>query len=171
MRQGAEGRTYPFYRSPDGTLLRSSVELEHYLEEHPCELPGDHKIKIGSVIEADMNDEITGRREWLRGRVLNKNSTSFSVIFEVDNSCEEGTWIEEYGIKDLGNEWRWPLLCKRDFEESAASARAACNEVSTRVISTLARSAQCHPPPSPIDCASLCDKTRVGGRVKHGLTL
>ncbi len=104
-------------------------ELGDYLKDFPQELPHDDDVQCGAQIEAEMEDGESGATEWIRGQVEKRKKNSFTVRFSVNNALERGEWAEDYSMNALGTEWRWPVLCKQDFEQSLNSAREACQQV------------------------------------------
>jgi hypothetical protein len=127
---GPEKRMYVYFRPPGGSKsLKSLRELDTFLLTHPQELPHDTEVQSGAFIEAEMIDEDTNEKEWIRGKVEKRNKNSFQVRFSEANEDEPFEWSEEYKMKDKGTEWRWPILSRQDFEESIKSAKDACQQV------------------------------------------
>ena len=125
---GTEKRIH--FRPPDQSkVLRSFRELEEYLKQHPQDLPHNSDVKIGVCIEAEMIDEDSGEKEWIRGKVEKRNKHSFQVRFTEDNGEELFQWVEEYSMNDKGTEWRWPILSKQDFADAVKDAKDACQKV------------------------------------------
>jgi hypothetical protein len=116
-------------------------ELDDYLKAYPQELAHDDDVRCGAQIEAEMKDGESGATEWIRGQVEKRKKSSFSVRFTVNNDLERGEWVEEYSMNALGIEWRWPILCKQDFEQHLNSARESCQQVRT-----LMGQLSCHTP-------------------------
>jgi hypothetical protein len=104
-------------------------ELDDYLKAYPQELGHDNDVQCGAFIEAEMKDGESEATEWIRGTVEKRKKNSFTVRFSVNNDLEKGEWVEDYSMKALGTEWRWPILCKQDFEQPLNSAREACQQV------------------------------------------
>jgi hypothetical protein len=104
-------------------------ELDDYLKAYPQELGHDTDVQCGAFIEAEMKDGESEATEWIRGQVEKRKKNSFTVRFSVNNDLEKGEWVEDYSMKALGTEWRWPILCKQDFEQPLNSAREACQQV------------------------------------------